>query len=133
MARCLEGGTGRKCCPTGRENVVGKPDDLIVALPVSSGFGAEGPLQIGEPLVAVQAVLTNASPGALQHGTTLHSHPGCDQFRKGLPLATSPAWYRHQHCIPSQGAAIGQKLNQSLQLSYIRNQALSDDKLAELS
>jgi hypothetical protein len=64
---------------------------------------------------------------------TLHSHPGCDQFRKGLPLATSPAWYRHQHRISSQAAAIGQKLNQSLQLSCVRNQALSDDQLAELT
>ena len=100
---------------------------------VDRWFRPEGSLQIGEPLVSIQVVLTNASPGAPQDGATGQSHPGRDQIGKRLSLPASPAWYRHQHRLLPQGAAINQKPNQSLQLGGVGSQALSDDNLPKLS
>ena len=90
-------------------------------------------MKIGQPLLAIEVVLANASPGAPQDRSDLHPHAGRDQVGKGPLLSATPAWYWYEHRILLESAASGQKLNQAFQPRRFRSQALPDDKRSEFS
>ena len=106
---------------------------MIVVVRDTRVVDTEGSPKIGEPLLAIQVVLTNASPGPPQDRSMLHPQTGCNQVSKRPSLSATPAWYRHQHRILLDSAAISQKLNQAFQPRRFGGLALPDDKCSDCS